>query len=200
MRVEIAQLHEEAEFVKYDDITQGDLVAAEVWGLNESLVKHGKQLDEIGVPFRVLLLRGRRWVLARITKDSEDLLTGSGHLGLMPPDDSLDFLFVLGWEQLVSDSLVVFADIDVDDVVAAHHFVLAFLDHGNVASWVDGKIFWSLVLLLKDVQLIELDLDARMKAAAHDGSGLIIKNTSMECQWLVFLLLCSMLRSAATHF
>ena len=123
----------------------------------------------------------------------------SGHLSLMPTDDTFDFFFVLCWEQFVSDSLVVLANIDVDDMVTAHDFVLAFLDHWNVASWVDGKVLGSLVLLFKNVNLIKLNLDTRVKTTSHDGSSLIIKNAAMESQWLVFLL-SDYRRSAATHF
>ena len=117
----------------------------------------------------------------------------------MPTDDTFDFFLVLSWEQFVADILVVLANIDVDDVVSTHHFILAFLDHWNVASWVDGKILGSLVLLLENVNLIKLNLDTRVKTTTHDGSGLIIKNAAMESQWLVFLL-SDYRRSAATHF
>ena len=57
--------------------------------------------------------------MSRITKNSKDLLTWSGHLSLMPTDDTFDFFLVLCWEQFVSDSLVVLANIDVDDMVTA---------------------------------------------------------------------------------
>ena len=134
-----------------------------------------------------------------IAKNSKKLLTWSGHLSLMPTDDTFDFFLVLSWEQFVADILVVLANIDVDDVVSTHHFILAFLDHWNVASWVDGKILGSLVLLLENVNLIKLNLDTSVEATAHDGSGLIVKNAAMERQWLVLLLLY-LLRSTATHF
>ena len=60
LSIKVTQLHEQAQFVKYDHVIYCDLVATEVRGIEECLVKYRLQLDEVQVPFCILLLYWRR--------------------------------------------------------------------------------------------------------------------------------------------